>query len=254
MIASSGSGSRRADRSRPTALPWWHVAGAVLSGVGCAASMRPVVPSSLEAKEPTTVAVDQELVKSFAVSGGCYTYIALIDYTTPTAGAKESISIPRGRRYKACYEANDIGDYVYLTDVHWRSNIWLGIQRDGFVGTKGGWWSYLATEGPADYRATHLFQGKWGRSKWITERLFAPEEAQIVYEGQDGGEIHLSYRTGAPAAGVPFQDRGSCNQHLGGTEVGTCGEFSIRILAADDRSVTFILTRKPGASVPEARP
>jgi len=174
------------------------------------------------------------------VSDGCSGYVGLLDYTTPTAGSKYSVTLARGRSYRACYEANEIGDYVFLTGVYPRSNVWLGIQRDGFVGKKGGWWLFLGSEGPRDYRATRLFQGHWGRSRWTSERLMAPEEFQVVLEARNGRDVALSYQTGAPDAGIPFHEAAACPVYSDDGVVVSCGGLSFRILSVDVNSIRFV--------------
>lgn len=216
---------------------------ASLASWGCAASMRPTsfsYPETLPGPEhQNTVPIGQPMTRGPAPSDGCRSYLGLLDYTTPTAGSKYSVTLVRGRTYRACYEASEIGDYVFLTGTYPREDVWLGIQRDGFVGEKGGWWLFIQAEGPKDYRATRMFQGHWGQSKWTSERLMAPKEAQVVFKAWTGAEVVLSYQTGAPEAGIPFQETGTCSADPGGAEVVSCGGLSFRVLSVNGDSITF---------------
>jgi hypothetical protein len=233
---------------------WWI--GLALPLAGCAASLQPVAPGAPAAarmpEESRVVRPREAMAEAPAIADGCYSYVALLDYTTPTAGATESMPIFKGTRYTACYEATEIGDYVFLTRAHHRSNVWLGIRRDGFVGEKGGWWSFLGREGPKDYRATRLFQGSWGRSKWTSERLMAREEARVVYQGHGEGPLRLAYEVGAPEAGLPFERRDTCSIDLAGSDVVSCAGFSFRILDAGGDAVRFVLLGKPALAPPES--
>ena len=236
-------------------LRLWLACGViVLGGAGCAASLRPVVLAEPEpgprAGERTRVAVGQPMASGPAIEQGCHGYVAVMDYLTPSAGAREPAWIVRGQQYSACYEDPADPDALFLTDAHpVRSGVWLRIRRAGFLRDKDGWWSYLSTEGPEDYRTIHLFQGAWNRSKWTLERLMAPAVAEITYEGREGDEVRLSYRVGAPAAGVPFELRAEETYDLSLTDVISSWRHSFRILAADESSISFVATERPRANV-----
>lgn len=246
------SKGRWGERCRRRAHSWLACSALGLSFVGCAAILRPLVvsPTELGYQEGAlkTVPVGHPMVSGAVFERHCYRYIGLLDYVPPGVGRETVQYISRGRAYGACFENSEDTDSLFLADVH-RSDVWLGIQRDGFVGPKGGWWHFLGSESPVDYRAVRMFQGKW-----TAERLMAPAVGQIVYDGRFGDVLHLSYQVGAPEAGVPFQKWDDLSHDVSKADLIVFHNYSFRVVTADPTTISFIVMGHASSGVVRPSP
>lgn len=189
--------------------------------------------------EQRTVIVGSEMLSNFNYKNSCYDYIALIDYETPRPGVElSSVVIKKGNQYTACFQDTSNDNYVYMKGVHVYNHLFLGIEKNGFIGDRGGWYN--------SYRGIRIFQ-----SSWTKEQLFALSDAKfypgfdskserLIYLGMDDGKIRLGYRLVNYNSSKQNESQDIIYNLRDGNTI-TFQNYTLKIIDADNTKITFII-------------
>lgn len=188
--------------------------------------------------EQITVTVGSAMLSRINYKNSCYDYIALIDYETPGAAALGPATIKKGDQHPACFQNQSDENNVFIQSIHAYSNIFLGIDKSGFIGDKGGW--YNSNGG------IKMFQ-----HSWTHEQLFAlsgskyypgfdSRRERLVYLGVNDGKIRIGYRLENHNSSKPDESNDIIHDLKDGDTI-SYQNFTLKILNADSTKITFLV-------------
>ncbi|MBI5098591.1 MAG: hypothetical protein HZB30_05070 [Nitrospirae bacterium] len=126
-----------------------------------------------------------------------------------------------------------------MKGLHVYNYILLGIEKNGFIGERGGWYNTMGD-------GIRMFQ-----SSWTKEQLFALSDAKfypgfdsrnerLIYMGMDDSKIRLGYRLVNYNSSKQNESQDLIYNLKDGTIINFLN-YTLKIIDADNTKVTFII-------------